>query len=1602
MSRYNNMLKFIITSLVTLNCLLASSQNFELKSNSINNGSGTAVSTSFQLNGAVGEIIGSSSSSSFVLNTGSISNRVTATVDPGLIAYYPLNGDFLDASGNGYDAVSFGTVALHADVAGLADRAYYFDGVESQVYHTLADPINFTGFTLSAWVIFSDPANTNYQHIMGLESYNSSSQLVQLAAVDGSFVLYQEDNDGGNELGAQTFGTVGYDWQHVVVTWDGTIVSGYVDGVLVETYDATFSLNIDVEELNLGSNIAWGDFMDGVIDEAKFYNYALTEEEVFDLFNSYPSPPTMPQNVVAKVVGPGSIQLTWDDGPDETFYEVYWEDPGSNYDYVDLPAGETTYTITGLATDVEYYIEVVAWNDYTGNDYNNSYAYDYVYQTPVDKGPIQAASFPAPFILDEDVTIQFYPQLSYPVGDLDVASKIYMYAGLIAPEDVESGNWSYTVGTWGVDDGIGQMTLNGGVWEITINPRTYFNAPDNFIAAQIAMVFTNEDGTLIGKAADLADIKLDIFDPTTISPIGGFLATDANTDVYIDDGTTFFPSNVQLENFSEFTMEALINFGDVNPTIGTFQEIIARGFDNGSTYTPLHGAVYYTYDGITAYPTGLITSEISAIPYPNYILPETGVDVSGIGGGEAYSNGTWAHIALVYSTPSYGYAELYINGINQGFVDIFDPTSTANMLRIGQFDGAVDELRFWNYARTQDDLRINMKNEIDPVTSGLIGYWKMNGTTNISGTDYILDETTSANDFVVGNAVITQLPDLDVISLGLNPKSIAQGETLSMSYTIENIGPADAGAFDLDFYLSTDINYDGPGTDVFLTTTNFSSGLLTGESVFNIIQATIPDVATAPNGDYYVIAVLDDLMVVEEENETNNTASAALNIDAINLNKVTTSITLDNYSFQENAAIGTKVGGIFYDDPDDDLFDISLVGSTNDNALFQIVGGELLTNSVRDFETDATSYTVSIQVDDNRGGVWAEDITINLTDINESPTDITLSNSTIIAGGTYFEHIVGMLETVDQDLSDSHTYTITIEDNANASFLIDGSGNLKITVNNPSVSDAFTLTIQSEDQGSLIISKEFSITVEPANAPPNGLLLTNNTINESNGATAVIGQFYAQDDDSDNFTYALASGGTDNAEFSVSSTGVLTQNNDNLAAGTYSIRVIATDDSGISSNSITRTFSIRVIADAVSNVISIGGAESNYRIIGVPFKNATIGSTFPDLTNDNNLTEWRMFGFNNGSTSELKSTGSNLTNGNGYWFISTIQQSVTLPAGNVNTAPTVPKSLQSGWNLIGNPFLTTLDWATVLSFNENVSGSISSGDVGAQIFTWNGSWNQTTTLGVMQGGFVNVANASSSFAYPSATASLGTARATANERIVSSYFDNSNAWQLYLNLESKGISSNISGVGLNQISIDEQDGLDIAPPPTPSIFDPLQLTEKATGLTKNIKAVNKSVFWDFILTGTKESTTISWDQYVANQADEPLIIALLPQGEMYDMGSVGEITFTPEKNQSVMVIYGKELPKELLFNAITAYPNPADQEVNFRFFVDEEGSLPATVELFNLGGQQLGTINQMVSGGHWNEINYKVGSQDLLKSGIYLFKVKYSDFESAVKKIIIK
>ncbi|MBI1754769.1 hypothetical protein HYR65_00615 [Candidatus Azambacteria bacterium] len=123
-------------------------------------------------------------------------------------------------------------------------------------------------------------------------------------------------------------------------------------------------------------------------------------------------------------------------------------------------------------------------------------------------------------------------------------------------------------------------------------------------------------------------------------------------------------------------------------------------------------------------------------------------------------------------------------------------------------------------------------------------------------------------------------PDLVITSLRA-PVTGNTGENAKLpntSITIANNGPVSAGSFRLEFYWSPDpiiTVYDIPATSYFIFG---GRGLGPGESKSNSEFANGPIILSIPfsfsSGTYYLGAIIDDQMEVEESNETNNTRVA--------------------------------------------------------------------------------------------------------------------------------------------------------------------------------------------------------------------------------------------------------------------------------------------------------------------------------------------------------------------------------------------------------------------------------------------------------------------------------------------------------------------------------------------------------------------------------------------------------------------------------------------------------------------------------------------------------------------------------------------------------
>lgn len=125
---------------------------------------------------------------------------------------------------------------------------------------------------------------------------------------------------------------------------------------------------------------------------------------------------------------------------------------------------------------------------------------------------------------------------------------------------------------------------------------------------------------------------------------------------------------------------------------------------------------------------------------------------SGLSSKTALNDGYWHHVAAVFDPSATNKYSLYVDGNLDTFGNIATTLNTAasSPLIIGKrndnvnfFDGNIDEVRVWNYAKTASEIDSLKDEELCPNVSGLVAYYRFNQGT-ASGTNTSVTTLTSA------------------------------------------------------------------------------------------------------------------------------------------------------------------------------------------------------------------------------------------------------------------------------------------------------------------------------------------------------------------------------------------------------------------------------------------------------------------------------------------------------------------------------------------------------------------------------------------------------------------------------------------------------------------------------------------------------------------------------------------------------------------------------------------------------------------------------------------------------------------------------------------
>jgi parallel beta-helix repeat protein len=209
----------------------------------------------------------------------------------GLVGYWKFDEGFgysvIDSSGNG----NSGTLNNGPTwVNGRHDKALSFDGVDDFVLVQDSPSLHFySAVTVEVWAYLPIDADYAGDRIISKTASNGGTNLILGIWDNAGHVWFGVGYDGGFPGQAVIMTSVGIvpreTWTHVAATYDGSTLKIYIDGVFDSDNSFTGGINTDNgRPLTIGKNNYFPYYeeywFNGVIDDARMYNRALSQQEI--------------------------------------------------------------------------------------------------------------------------------------------------------------------------------------------------------------------------------------------------------------------------------------------------------------------------------------------------------------------------------------------------------------------------------------------------------------------------------------------------------------------------------------------------------------------------------------------------------------------------------------------------------------------------------------------------------------------------------------------------------------------------------------------------------------------------------------------------------------------------------------------------------------------------------------------------------------------------------------------------------------------------------------------------------------------------------------------------------------------------------------------------------------------------------------------------------------------------------------------------------------------------------------------------------------------------------------------------------------------------
>jgi RHS repeat-associated protein len=223
------------------------------------------------------------------LATTTQSNTGTAISTSSIEAYWKLDGNSNDATGNGNNGSD--NDITYSTPNGIINDGAGFDGSSSYITTGLSNIGSYSAGTVSAWVKFSSLSNDTF-----IGDWDVYPGHILQEWVDGTNLNCARGDTGTNALSSYPVSNLSTGvWYNIVCTFS---ISGgvattqlYVNGAAVGTNTPSSGGSIETgsKASAIGAdfyNGSWGGFTDGDIDEVGVWSRVLTSGEITALYNS--------------------------------------------------------------------------------------------------------------------------------------------------------------------------------------------------------------------------------------------------------------------------------------------------------------------------------------------------------------------------------------------------------------------------------------------------------------------------------------------------------------------------------------------------------------------------------------------------------------------------------------------------------------------------------------------------------------------------------------------------------------------------------------------------------------------------------------------------------------------------------------------------------------------------------------------------------------------------------------------------------------------------------------------------------------------------------------------------------------------------------------------------------------------------------------------------------------------------------------------------------------------------------------------------------------------------------------------------------------------